>query len=279
MSRGPLGTAEHRPNRRHGERDGEQRGERPDPEEADDRRGDEGADEQGGVERPGVAVAEAHGERHLPGHHVGRDVPQVVHDEQGGGEQADRDGGGDREARDPLEVDVGGADGGDQPEEDEDEELAEAEVAVRLGATGVQVAGGERARAHDEQLGADGDGEGEPRDRSHTGGGQRGQLHRAHRREPGGHEAHGPDPVGVGPPLPVGVVVDVVRADLDGERHDEGGDGPPRDHVAVGDADGCGGPDEHRHHRRREGPGPGAEHPAVHGRRGKAPKSGARFSR
>ena len=53
---------------------------------------------------------------------------------------------------------------------------------------------------------------------------ERGDLDLAHRGQLAGDEADRPDPVLVGAPHPVGVVVDVVRADLDTERHHQGQD-------------------------------------------------------
>ncbi len=56
-----------------------------------------------------------------------------------------------RQRRDRLDGGVGRARRGDQPEEHEDEHLTEPEVAVRLRASGVEPAGGDRRDAHQEQ--------------------------------------------------------------------------------------------------------------------------------
>ena len=98
------------------------------------------------VERAGAPVAEADGEGALAGHRVGRDVAQVVGDQDRAGERADADRGVQRRPLPRLGLDVRRADDRDQPEEHEDHHLAEPEVAVGLRAAGVEP-GGERRTA------------------------------------------------------------------------------------------------------------------------------------
>ena len=79
-----------------------------------------------------ASVADPHRQRALARCRVGRDVAQVVDDQQRAGEEADT---ARRRPRDPRHVfdrDVCRADGGDEPEEREHEQLAETEIAVRL---------------------------------------------------------------------------------------------------------------------------------------------------
>ena len=98
----------------------------------------------------GPLGAEPDGQRLLARHRVARDVAQVVGDQQGGGEQADRDRRQQAQPGDRLDLDVGRPDRGDHAEEDEHEHLAETEVAVRLRAAGVEPAGGDAQRTDDD---------------------------------------------------------------------------------------------------------------------------------
>ena len=247
-------------------------------------RGDEGRGDQALVEEAGRPVAESDREGLLARGAVGRDVAQVVDDEQRAGQRTDGRTGHDREGGQALRHDVGRAGGGDEPEEDEHEQLAEAVVAVGLRPAGVEPARGDGGRPDQQQDGADGDGEGQTGQGGDAEGEERGPLDRLGRRQPGRHQPHRPDAGGVGAADAVAVVVGVVRADLQAERHHERGRHPPPDHPAL--ADRARRADGDRHHGRRQRPRPGPGDPApgalwerwrpgpAHGRRGNRATSG-----
>jgi hypothetical protein len=82
----------------------------------------------------------------LPAAASGRDVAQVVDDEDRGDEASDRDSRHDEQRLHGPGLEVGRPDDGDEPEEDEHEHLAEAVVAVRPWAAGY-TPGPRRSRA------------------------------------------------------------------------------------------------------------------------------------
>ena len=125
----------------------------PSPADQGDRQQHVGEDDHRHVEAAAPLTAEPHGEGALAGAAVGVDVADVVDDEDRRREQADRDRQQDRQGLEVLELDVVGAVDRDEPEEDEDEDLAEALVAVRLRAAGVEDAGGDREDPDREDLG------------------------------------------------------------------------------------------------------------------------------
>ena len=122
---------------------------------------------------------------------------------------------------------VGRAGGGDEAEEDEHEQLAEAVVAVGLRPAGVEPPRGDGSRPDQQQPPGRRRWRGPDRPAAATPkASERGPLHRLGRRQPGRHQPHRPDPGGVGAADAVAVVVGVVRADLQGERHHERGGRP-----------------------------------------------------
>ena len=205
-------------------------------------------------------------------------------------------------------LDVVGANGGHQSEEDEHEELAQTRVAVGARATGVEPAGGQAGRPHHEDPPRRGPGQAEADHSGHAEAGQRGALDGPGRGQARRHQANGADPLVVGPADAVRVVVGIVGPHLDGQGDDQGGKGPPphadrRSRLQRGDAGPTGEPvermggcrtDQHRHDGGRQRPRPCAQHPTLdrsgchrrgrdgavgrHGRRGKRPKSGGRCS-
>ncbi len=217
------------------------------------------------LEEPaGARIAHPYGQGLLAGFPIGRDVAKVVHHQQRAREAADRHARGEGEPGQPLGEDVGGSGRGHDPEEHEDEQLAEPVVAVGLGAAGVEPPCGDGGGPDHEQLRPDDRGEGllqrwpPPRRR------------RAPRASTAPAEASPLPTKRIGPtrtvsvPLhAVAVVVGVVRADLQRQRHDErGADPPPDDASAL--ANGTGGPDGHRHDGSGQGARPGAGQPSVH---------------
>jgi hypothetical protein len=98
---------------------------------------DGGEDEADGVLGLGEALAEACGERPFAGGAVGFDVAQVVHGEDGDGEEAGRDGRGDDGVGEISCHEVVRAADGDGAEEREREEFAPAVVAEGIRSAGV----------------------------------------------------------------------------------------------------------------------------------------------
>ena len=199
---------------------------------------------------------------------------------------------------------IGGARRGDEAKEDEDEQFPEAEVPVGAGATRV---GPPRDAAHQterDEPPRDAGRQPEARCSGNPEGDERSELDLPHRGELAGHEPDRADPVLIRPANPVRIVVDVVRADLDPQRHDQRQDGVQpveltvegctRSRVAGTGSLWC--RDENvtarevtrcrTHHdgddRGRECAWARAGHPRldrrVHGRRGNREKSGARCS-
>ena len=161
----------------------------------------------------------------LPADRVGRDVAQVVDDEQGArqapGGAAHHDG----ERGHPLDGHVRRADGRHEPEEDEHEDLAETDVAVRHAAHRCSPT---RRRSLPRRRPAATTSSSPPaRDRR-----RRRRRRRANAARftapagfrPGGDEAHRADPCVVRAAHAVAVVVGVVHADLEGQADDEGDD-------------------------------------------------------
>ncbi len=216
------------------------------------------------------AVAEAHGQGVLAHLGVARDVAEVVHHQQRGGQHAHRHRGPQAECREVAELHVGGAGRGDDAEEHEHEELAEAGVAVGPRASRVEPPGGDGQGTDHEQLPAHGHGQRQAR---HTGDAERGERRELHRPGLGQalpDEAHRTDALGVvvGAPDAVAVVVGEVGAHLQGERHDQGGRGAPPDQPACGHAHRAGGADGHGHDGRRKRARPGSGHPGPRRRHG-----------
>ena len=222
-----------------------------------------------GHERPGRARdeqpaccrgAEQHRQRAFAGRAVGVDVPDVVREQDGAGEEPHRDCTPPRPRRHPLQLHVCGARGGDEPEEHEHGELAQPRVAVRARATRVQHSGRDGDRAHDEEPEIHCD---RQREADHGGDAerQRGRVaHRGRRGDSRRGEAERAGALGVGAAHAVGVVVRVVDPDLERKRHDERGNRPPPDHgVGVGVRGG--GADEHGRERGAEGPRPRPREP------------------
>ena len=187
-------TQQRPPGRRHG--DGHDR-----------RRG--GEDEQR-VERAGPVRAELHRERALAGHGVARDVAQVVGDQDRAGQRTDADRGEQRRPLPGLGLHVRRADDRDEAEEHEHHDLAQAEVAVRLRAAGVEPGRHHADRTDRDQPPGGRRRQHQPGDRRDAEGEERRPLHRARLGHPRPDQPHRPDPVGVGAADAVGVVVGVV---------------------------------------------------------------------
>src|SRR5262249_14363368 len=108
--------------------------------------------------------------------------------------------------------------GGDEAEEDEDEEIAEPVVAERPGAAGVEPAGGDREDADGDDRPAADRREREAEGHRDAERDPRRALDRRRLDQPALRHPPGTDPLGVGAPLEVRVVVGEVGADLDEER-------------------------------------------------------------
>ena len=244
------------------------------------------------VEQAGAVAAELDRERALAGAAVGVDVAHVVDDQDRRGEQADRHRQRVRLPAQLLGLDVVGPDDGDQAEEDEHEQLAEALVAVRPRAAGVEHAREDRRHADHEQLPAGDRRQVEARGHRDAERDVGADQHALGRHQAAGGHPHGAEPLlGVGAAAGVRVVVREVRADLDEDAADQCGDEGQRAEVVLGRRQR--GADEHRRHRRGQRPRPRREQPqpdcaarcrrsadrAAHGRFGNFPKSGGRFSR
>jgi hypothetical protein len=311
-------VAQSEADRRKGHRKRQQGEERPAPvmlQDADrGRRRGEGGD----VEIPGPNPAEPDGDRLLARFPVRLDVAQVVGLEERRRQQADGhahpEGEGPREweaedrERTDRALDVGRAGGGHQPEEDEDQHLAEAEVAVGVLASGIGPTRQPAEEADRNEPVGDPDGQDESGHARHSEGRKGGKLHLSHRRQLAGDETDRADANLVGAAHAIGVVVDVVGADLQAERdhqrqervHDGeavmesdkaicGTDpGTPINNVGrvnngvfAGHVAGCR-PHHHRHDGGRKCPWARASDPQlqrdVHGRRGNLEKSGLRCS-
>ena len=192
------------------------------------------------------------------------DVAQVVDHEQRAGQAPGKAAGEPGNRGEALAHHVRGAGGGHQPEEHEHEHLTEAEVAIRLGPTGVPPPG-EHRRSPDHEQPPAGD-----RREQQPGHGRDAEsckccsLHRAGRSEATRNQPHRTHPHFVGTAHAVAVVVGVVHTDLQGKADDQGrGHSPP---DGIGLADGRSGTERHRHHRRGKGSWTGAEQPTVHSR-------------
>ena len=177
----------------------------------------DGDDRRRGGERPAARRARgsgrspsSHREGALAGHRVGRDVAQVVGDQDRAGQRADADRGVQRRPLPGLGLDVRRADDRDQPEEHEHHHLAEAEVAVGLRAAGVEPGRQHADRADRDQPPGGRRREHQPGDRRDAEGEERRPLHRAGRGRARPDQPHRADPVGVGAADAVGVVVGVV---------------------------------------------------------------------
>ena len=131
-----------------------------------------------------------------------------------------------------LDRHVRRADRGHQPEEREHEHLAETEIAVRLGSTGV-APGGEDRRRTDERAAttSSATASARPSTAASPRQQQRRPLDRRWRRRSGCDQPHRPDAHVVGAAHAVAVVVGVVDADLQQQRHGERHQhAPPRRH-------------------------------------------------
>ena len=135
---------------------------------------------------------------------------------------------------DVLGLHVCRPDDGDQPEEHEHEHLAEAAVAVGVRPAGVEPRRDDGGGADQQQPPAGGRSEHEP---GHGRDAERRERRGLDLRRAGQARADEPqraDPVGVGAADPVGVVVGVVDADLQRQRHDERQQRlPPDERVGV----------------------------------------------
>ena len=228
---------------------------------------DEGEQQQGGIQPTGPGVPEPDGEGVLARPLIGGDVAQVVGHEDRRGEHADPDRPDEPEPARRPGLGVLGPQGGHEPEEDEHVHLAQPAVAV--GVLAPRVPPGRQDRERPQRQQPPGVREGDQDDPDHPGARERpegGELDRARLREPLSDEPHRTDPGGVGAANPVGVVVGVVDADLEGEGDEQRQRGIPEPGVPglVGgggsEDDGCDGG--------REGPGPGTGDPLVRGGHG-----------
>ncbi len=198
-------------------------------------------------------------------------------------------------------LDVGRTRRGHEAEEDKDEELAETEVAVGPRTAGVAPSRDAADEADRHEPPRHAGGQAQARQRRHAEGDQCRDLHLPDRCQLSGHEPDRAHPLLVGAPDPVGVVVDVVRPDLNAEGHNQGQDRiEPRQltveactdpRVAAARELRCEasarevprrGADDDRDDRRRQCAWARAGHPQLerraHGRRGKREKSGSRCS-
>jgi len=120
---------------------------------------------------------------------------------------------------------IGGSDGGDQAEEDEDEHLTQPEIAVRMLAAGV-IPGGQDAGSSDSDqppLAGQGD-QYQPEDCSQTETAERRRSHLPRTGRSGPHQPLRADPLRVGAPHPIRIIVGVVDSDLQPEGDQRGQD-------------------------------------------------------
>ena len=243
-----------------------ERGSRPQIPSGHQRRGHEAHREQQHVGHTGPASAQAHGERPLARRPIGGDVSEVVDHEQRRGQQADRDRRGNGEPADMLDHHEGGAGGGYDAEEDEHEQLTEPHISVRFRTTGVEPGRGDGAAPDGDQPPTRRGRQHQPRGGGDTKGRERRPFDRLWGHQPRGHQPRGADATGVGAPNPVGVVVGVVRADLQCQADHQRQRSPPwRDGAVCADRARCA--DEDGNDRSGQGARSGTEHPGVvHGR-------------
>ncbi len=178
---------------------------------------------------PATHTAKSHGARarlrraasvRLPEDRSPVDVAQVVRFEQRTGHEARRDAEPPRTTRDREVLHVGGTDGRHDAEVDEHEELTKAVVAVGTGTTGVEPASGDRRRANCDEPPRRARGEQESRQTGQEERGEGGVANPLGRDELRRRQAKRTDAHLVGPANTVGVVIGVVRADLQRQRDD-----------------------------------------------------------
>ena len=224
--------------------------------------GEDGRD-HGGEQVAGPVPAEADGQGALAGQAVAVDVADVVGQQDRDRAEADRQGGGRGHHRDPLQLHIGRPAGRHHAEEGEHGQLAVAGVAVRPRPARVEHRGGHGRHPDSQQPEVHGHGQGQPGHGS-DGEGDRGRPAHGRRggQAGGGQPGRAQPSRGVGAPQPVGVVVGVVHPDLQGHRHDQGGQRPPGHQRPLGG--GRGRPHQHRAHGRDQRPRPSPLDPDVH---------------
>ena len=135
---------------------------------------------------------------------------------------------------------VGRSRGCHEPEEDEDEELAEPEVAIGPGAARIGPARQTAQESERNEPPGDAGREDEPGDPGDCERDECGDLDLPDGGESTGNQSHRPDALLVGSTNAVGVVVHVVRADLDPQRNQEHERGvQPREISSERDATGA----------------------------------------
>ena len=240
-----------------------------------DHDGGERRDHARTIERPRPRHAETDGEGSLPRGRIGRDVPEVVRDEDRHGEESEDGPAPPGRGRHALVHHERGPARRHQPEEEEDHHLAEAEPRVRTRPAAVRERRHQRERAHDEDQ--DRLGHQRQREPGEAGGPDRDERGDEHGPRRGGARRDEPRRAEAARRVdasdPVEEVVRVVHAHLEAQRDDQGSHEPPRDERVRSR-----GADEHRHQSRAECPGARAGDPDVHGRFGNLEKSGRRFS-
>jgi hypothetical protein len=276
------------------------------------------AQQRRAIEPAGILPPQPYRQGLLPGLGIGVDVTQVVGLKESGSQQPDRDAGPEHESpavgvreQMPVQRDdercvlhVGRSGRRHEAEEHEDEDLAEAQVTVGAGSARVGPPRNATQKAQRDEPPGDACSQHQARQPSDAKGEECGDLDLPHGGELTRHQPDRADPARIGAPHPVRVVIHVVRAHLDPQRHHEGQKGVEPgdltvesgayrrmactpdlwrgdDEMAAREVSRCS-PDGDRHDGCRKRARARAGHPKLegraHGRRGKREKSGARCS-
>ncbi len=177
---------------------------------------------QGDVQDAGTSVAESNRQGLFPDRGIGRDVAQVVDDQQGHCQCPDATRHHESQPRPLLGLDVGRPHRGHETEEHEHADLAEAAVSIRRPSACVVPGRRNARRAHREQPPLRRQcHDRQARKRTDPEADAGGALHRLRRSDTGCGEPHGPYAFIIGSPYAVAVVVREVDGHLKGERDDQ----------------------------------------------------------
>ena len=178
------------------------------------------------------------------------DIAQVVEDQDRRREETQPGAHEDADRCDAANLQVDGANGRDQAEEDEDEELAQTEVAIRPRTAGVKPARQQAGRSHHEQSPVDREADRKPRHSRDAERGDRGPAHLGGFDHAGGGRSEWTDAARVGAADVVRIVVGEVDPDLHAEGDDQRGEPRPPAQAALVHRDR--GPRQHRRDRSGE---------------------------
>ncbi len=227
----------------------------------DHHRGEGSHEHQCRVKPAGASVTQPDRQGPLAHLSIARQITEIVHHEQSAGERTDPAASDHAHRRDLPHRDEGRTHGGDETEEHKHEHLPETEIAVGGGPSRVTPPSGDADHA---------DGDQPPRDHrreSKAGSardpkGQQGRSADMTGWNPASDEPQRTDPIVVGAPNSVAVVVRVVHRDLQGEAHHERErDRDERHALTIGQRPRGRRPDRHRHDRGRQRARPSPERP------------------